>query len=84
MVNGRDTFALREWLSADADPRPPDDPILKDGVRCDNLGCIGRLKDGRLVALTMAPQALREDCERASIIVSALSAPAGQLQGTGH
>jgi len=44
-------------------------------VRCDNLGCIGRLKDGRLVALTMAPQALREDCERASVVLTALSAP---------
>ncbi len=76
MINGRDTFALREWLSADADPRQPDDASLKDNVRCDNLGCIGRLRDGRLVALTMAPQALREDCERASVIVSALNAPA--------
>ena len=76
MVNGRDTFAPRAWLSADADPRQPDDPTLKDNVRCDNLGCIGRLRDGRLVALTMAPQALREDCERASVIVTALSAPA--------
>ena len=76
MINGRDTFAVREWLSADADPRQPDDPSLKDNMRCDNLGCIGRLRDGRLVALTMTPQALREDCERASIIVTALSAPA--------
>ena len=76
MINGRDNFALREWLSADADPRQPDDPTLKDNVRCDNLGCIGRLKDGGLVALTMAPQALREDCERASVIVTALNAPA--------
>ena len=76
MINGRDNFALREWLSADADPRQPDDPTLKDNVRCDNLGCIGRLRDGRLVALTMAPQALREDCERASVIVTALNAPA--------
>ena len=76
MVNGRDTFAVREWLSADADPRQPDDATLKDNVRCDNLGCIGRLKDGRLIALAMAPQALREDCERASVIVTALNAPA--------
>jgi competence protein ComEC len=76
MISGRDTFALREWLSADADPRQPDDPSLKDNVRCDNLGCIGRLRDGRMVALTMAPQALREDCERASVIVTALNAPA--------
>jgi competence protein ComEC len=76
IINGRDTFALREWLSADADPRQLDDSSMKDNVRCDNLGCIGRLRDGRLVALTMAPQALREDCERASIIVTALSVPA--------
>src|SRR5262249_1802938 len=75
MVNGRDTFALREWLAADARPRKPDDKSLKDNVRCDNLGCIATLADGRLIAVTNAAQAFAEDCRRTAVIITALRAP---------
>ena len=41
-ANG-DTFPVREWLAADADARTPTDPSLKDGVTCDEIGCVARL-----------------------------------------
>jgi competence protein ComEC len=33
--SGRDSFASKEWLAADADARQPKDPTLGDGVNCD-------------------------------------------------
>src|SRR6185312_9081079 len=46
--NGRDTFAVKEWLAADADGRQPKDASLATGTRCDAAGCIGVLANGRL------------------------------------
>ncbi|MDI3471583.1 MAG: DNA internalization-related competence protein ComEC/Rec2 [Pseudolabrys sp.] len=72
---GRDAFTVREWLAADADPRTPRDKTLETDVRCDDEGCIGRLSDGRLVALSLAPEAFAEDCARAAVVVSPHDAP---------
>jgi competence protein ComEC len=72
---GRDAFTIREWLAADADPRKPGDKSLAQGVRCDELGCVGRLADGRLVALPLTPDAFFEDCVRALVVVSSHDAP---------
>ena len=33
--SGRDTFAVKEWLAADADERLPKDQSLGKGFRCD-------------------------------------------------
>src|SRR5690606_13171331 len=51
MRAGSDTFAARQWLAADADARTHTDPQLAAGIRCDRAGCIGRLADGRMIAL---------------------------------
>src|SRR5262245_36352603 len=51
--NARDSFAIKEWLAADADARTPKDASLSDGVSCDAIGCIGKLADGRLVAMAL-------------------------------
>jgi competence protein ComEC len=75
--SGRDTFATREWLAADGDERTVKDASLKAGVRCDEVGCIGGLKDGRLVSVALAPEAVSEDCARATVVISAREAPAG-------
>ena len=75
--SGSDTFALREWLAADADARTPKDTTLADGIRCDEAGCIGRLRDGSLVAIAKTVEAFEEDCRRAAVVVSARDAPAG-------
>jgi competence protein ComEC len=73
--SGRDSFAIKEWLAADADARVPKDPTLSSGVRCDAIGCIGKLKDGRLVSMALATEAFAEDCRRAAVVVSPREAP---------
>ena len=42
----------------------PTDPSLKDGVTCDEIGCVARLRDGAIVALPFAAEAFEEDCRR--------------------
>jgi competence protein ComEC len=73
--SGRDTFAIKEWLAADADARTVKDAGLHDGVRCDAAGCIGRLADGRLVSFALSAEAFGEDCARAAVVVSPREAP---------
>jgi competence protein ComEC len=78
MVKSRsDVFAFREWLAADADARTPTDSTLGDGIRCDAAGCIGKLRDGSLVAIAKTLEAFEEDCRRAVLVVSARDVPPG-------
>jgi competence protein ComEC len=79
--NSRDTFAIKEWLMADADGREPKDASLHDGVQCDAIGCIGRLADGRLVSFVLSAEAFAEDCARAAVVVSSRQA-SGDCQAT--
>jgi competence protein ComEC len=76
LAGGRDTFALKEWLAADGDGRDAKDKTLHDGVQCDAIGCIGRLKDGRMVSYVSAMEAFAEDCARAAVVVSERQAQA--------
>jgi competence protein ComEC len=75
--SGNDVFAFREWLAADADSRTPKDDTLGEGIRCDAAGCVGRLRDGSLVAIAKTIQAFEEDCRRAVLVVSNRDAPPG-------
>ena len=74
---GSDAFTVREWLAADADARAANDPGLRDGVNCDDIGCVARLADGTIVALPFAAQAFAEDCRAAALVVSQRTAPPG-------
>ena len=74
-VANSDAFAVREWLAADADARTPKDPSLRDGVTCDEIGCVARLADGTIVALPFAAEAFEEDCRQAALVVSQRTAP---------
>jgi competence protein ComEC len=74
---GRDTFAIKEWLAADADARVPKDGSLGKGVACDAIGCIGRLGDNRLISMALGIEALAEDCTRAAVVISEREAPSG-------
>ena len=47
---GGDSFAVREWLAADADGRDAHDKSLGQGIVCDASGSIGKLADGALVS----------------------------------
>jgi competence protein ComEC len=67
---GGDTFAMREWLAADGDGRDIHDPSLGQGIGCDPSGCVGKLRDGALVAATLAPEAFEEDCRRAVLVIA--------------
>jgi competence protein ComEC len=73
--SGRDTFAIKEWLAADADARAPKDPSLATGVACDAIGCIGKLGDTRLISMVLGLEAFSEDCTRAAVVISAHEAP---------
>ena len=68
--SGGDSFAIREWLAADADGRDVHDQSLGQGIACDPAGCIGKLADGGLVAYALTPEALEEDCTRAALVVA--------------
>ncbi|WP_315711617.1 MULTISPECIES: ComEC/Rec2 family competence protein [unclassified Bradyrhizobium] len=72
---GKDVFATKEWLAADADARLPADSSLTDGVSCDEAGCVVAMADGRFAALTLRAEALADDCARAALIVTARAAP---------
>ncbi|BAM89500.1 ComEC/Rec2 family protein [Bradyrhizobium oligotrophicum S58] len=75
MRTGKDVFATREWLAADADARLPADSSLGDGVSCDEAGCVLALADGRLVAMALRADALADDCARATLVVTTRAAP---------
>jgi competence protein ComEC len=80
--SSRDSFAIKEWLAADADARAPKDPSLNNGVHCDAIGCIGKLADGRLISMAFALEALAEDCTRAVVVVSLREATAPNCAAT--
>jgi competence protein ComEC len=73
--SGGDSFAVREWLAADADGRDVHDRGLGQGIACDQSGCIGKLADGALVAYVLAPDAYEEDCRRAALVVATRGDP---------
>jgi competence protein ComEC len=75
--SGSDTFAFRDWLAADGDARAPKDNTLANGIRCDEAGCIGKLRDGTQVAIARTIEAFAEDCLRAAVVLSVRVAPPG-------
>jgi competence protein ComEC len=68
-------FAAEQWLRADADGRDANAAIARQA--CDKIGCVGRLRDGRTVALVLDRHAFAEDCVRADLVVTPLFAPTG-------
>ena len=73
---GSDTFAVREWLAADADARAPNDRRCGEGfaLRRDRLHRAGS-PTARLVARRSRAEAFEEDCRRAALVVSQRDAP---------
>src|SRR5262249_60169647 len=60
---GNDAFATREWLAADADARSDPRALAaavkaREGVICDDAGCVARLMGGGRVAVATPPGAL--------------------------
>jgi competence protein ComEC len=73
--SGGDTFAIREWLAADADGRDLHDRGLGQGITCDPSGCIGKLADGTLIADSEEANAFDEDCQRAALVIAHRTPP---------
>ena len=67
-------FAAEQWLAADGDDRDPLTSRDPDND-CDRLGCVGDLPEGQSLSLVLDRAAFEEDCARADVIVSALTAP---------
>ncbi len=69
-----DEYSASEWLKRDGDARLARDAIatVNNGVRCDAFGCVARMPGGYLVAAVERPDALREDCANADILVGSL------------
>jgi competence protein ComEC len=72
---GSDTFAIREWLAADADGRDAKNGGLGQGIACDPSGCVGRLADGARVAYAQTPAAFEDDCREAVLVIAARVPP---------
>ncbi|MGQ4273009.1 ComEC/Rec2 family competence protein [Terrihabitans sp. B22-R8] len=68
-------FAAQNWLAADGDTRSPRDPSVAAEVHCDSFGCTLPMEKGGFLALNWTYAALREDCQRAAIVVTRLIAP---------
>lgn len=64
------SFTLQQWLPSIGDPRLPADPSLKNEVSCDRLGCTGRTASGQRISLSLTPEAVRQDCQRAGLIIT--------------
>ena len=67
-------FAAEQWLSADGDGRDPAQARAADAP-CDRLGCVADLPEGELLSIVLDRLAFDEDCARAEVVVSALTAP---------
>jgi competence protein ComEC len=77
-----DSFAVREWLAADADGRDVHDQSLGQGIACDASGCIGKLAGGGLVAYALTPEAFEEDCRRAALLIASRGDPPADCKAT--
>jgi len=73
---GSDTLSVREWLAADGDARLPNDRAVASGFACDPDGCVARLPDGTMVAVSRTAAAFADDCTRAALIVTLRATPA--------
>ena len=80
--HGGDSFAVREWLAADADGRDVHDAGLGVGIACDPSGCIGKLANGAIISYVLTPEAYEEDCARAALVVASRGDPPADCQAT--
>ncbi len=67
-------FAAEQWLTADGDGREPSSARDPDAL-CDRLGCVAALPEGESLSIVIDRLAFDEDCARAEVVVSALTAP---------
>jgi competence protein ComEC len=71
----QDRFVTDIWLRSDGDERDAKSGSVLQNGGCDASGCLGKLPDGKLVALALDRSAFEEDCRRAALVVTPLAAP---------
>lgn len=69
-------FTLQRWLAAEGDERRAADASLRDGVRCDRLGCAMALPEGGRMAVPREAEAIADDCREARVLVTRFPVPA--------
>jgi competence protein ComEC len=74
-VGKTSSFVREQWLRADGDGRAPEDASLSRDARCDQTGCVVEAGSGRHVAFVQDLSAFEEDCRRAAIVITRLTAP---------
>ena len=55
----------------------PTDASLTEGVSCDDSGCVTQARGGGIGGAGATAEALVDDCDRATLIVTARQPPAG-------
>jgi competence protein ComEC len=70
LLGDLDQYTAAQWLLRDGDPRPTE--TAQEAAHCDDLGCVAETEYGRLVALSLRPGALADDCSRSDIVISAV------------
>ena len=74
-----DLFDLSRWLGQDGDNRSAasvaDSKVAASVFTCDGSGCVARIGN-RLLAVSRHASALRDDCDRADILVLRMPRPA--------
>ncbi len=68
------SFSAEQWLAADGDERDASAARIV-APACDRLGCVGDLPEGMALSIVLDRAAFEEDCARAAVVVSPLTAP---------
>lgn len=68
------TFSLQVWMEADGDARTVKQARDGAGFQCDGKSCVVSVR-GKLISHVLHPEALAEDCRRASVLITALRLP---------
>ncbi len=69
-------FDAEQWLTADGDDRDPNSARDPDAP-CDRIGCVAALPEGQSLSVVVDRSGFEEDCARAAVLLSPLTAPAG-------
>jgi competence protein ComEC len=68
------SYTVEQFFDEEGGP-PVDGAELREGVRCDSSACLLTVATGAIVSHVLDPVAFAEDCARATVVVSALTAP---------
>jgi len=65
-----DEYTASQWLQRDGDKRRVGEARMD--AHCDLTGCVATAKNGKVVALSLKPEAVIEDCAKADILIAAV------------